>query len=81
MLGQLASIARPVGYRCAATEVPDAIERLLLNFEQYRGERETLRMFLARKSNEQVRDILAGEVLAPVERDLPAACAPQGVEG
>jgi sulfite reductase (ferredoxin) len=80
-LGQLASIARPVGYRCAATEVPDAIERLLLNFEQYRGERETLRMFLARKSNEQVRDILAGEVLAPVERDLPAACAPQGVEG
>ena len=80
-LGQLASIARPVGYRCAATEVPDAIERLLLNFGHHRSERETLRMFLARKSNEQIRDILAGEIFAPVERDLPAACAPQSVEG
>ena len=32
-VGQFQSIARPVGYRCLATEVPDAIERLLNPFE------------------------------------------------
>jgi sulfite reductase (ferredoxin) len=80
-LGQLASIARPVGYRCAATDVPDAIERLLLNFQENRFEREPLRAFLARKTNDQIREILAGEIIIPVERDLPAARTPQSVEG
>ena len=80
-LGQLASIARPVGYRCAATAVPDAIERLIVNFQENRGERETLRTFLARRNNEEIRQILAGEIVIPVERDLPAARTPQGVEG
>ena len=80
-LGQLATIARPVGYRCAATDVPDAIERLLWNFQDHRSERETLRTFLARKTNEQIRDILAGGVFVPVARDLPVARAPQSVEG
>ena len=28
-LGLHQATARPVGYRCAATEVPDALERLL----------------------------------------------------
>ena len=32
-LGQFASIARPIGYRCAATDVPDAIERLMVAFQ------------------------------------------------
>jgi sulfite reductase (ferredoxin) len=80
-LGQIATIARPVGYRCAAVEVPDAIERLLANFQDNRFENETLRAFLARKSNDQIREILAGELVLPVERDLPAARAPQSVEG
>ena len=80
-LGQIASIARPVGYRCAATDVPDAIERLVVNFQEYRYENEPLRAFLARKSNDQIREILAGEMFAPVERDLPAARTPQSVEG
>jgi sulfite reductase (ferredoxin) len=80
-LGQFASIARPVGYRCAATDVPDAIERLVLDFQANRFEREPLRAFLARKTNQQIRDILAGEAVAPIERDLPAARAPQSVEG
>ena len=80
-LGQIASIARPVGYRCAATDVPDAIERLLTNFQEHRFEHEPLRAFLARKTNDQIREILAGEILLPVERDLPQARAPQGVEG
>jgi len=80
-LGQLASIARPVGYRCAATDVPDAIERLLTNFQEHRCEREALRTFLARKTNDQIREILAGEIIVPADRDLPAARTPQSVEG
>ncbi|HLZ11994.1 MAG TPA: precorrin-3B synthase [Candidatus Acidoferrum sp.] len=80
-VGQIASIARPVGYRCAATDVPDAIERLLAAFTTNRGEAETLREFLARHSNEDLRTILAGEFVGAVARDLPAASVPHGVEG
>src|SRR5215510_8849505 len=80
-LGQIATIARPVGYRCVAGNVPDAIERLLTTFHENRFEREPLRAFLARKSNDEIREILAGEIIVPVERDLPQARTPQGVEG
>jgi sulfite reductase (ferredoxin) len=80
-LGQFASIARPVGYRCAASDVPDAIERLLVGFEEHRESGETLRRFLARHSNEDIRAILAGSFVLPVERDLALGPVPQGVEG
>jgi len=80
-LGQVAAFARPVGYRCAATDVPDAIERLMTNFQENHFEHEPLRTFLARKTNDQIREILAGEIIIPVERDLPAARTPQSVEG
>ncbi len=80
-VGQFASIARPVGYRCAATEVPDAIERLLGSFNERRESGENLRRFLARHSNEEIRSILAGSFVVPVERDLALGPVPQGVEG
>ena len=80
-LGQIASIARPIGYRCAATEVPDAIERLLDTFTVERRQSESLRAFLARHTNDELRTILAGEFVGAVARDLPAASVPQGVEG
>ncbi len=80
-VGQFASIARPVGYRCAATEVPDAIERLLVNFQSEHNNHEPLRAFLARKSNNQIREILAGEFFMPVERDLPQSKTAEIVEG
>jgi sulfite reductase (ferredoxin) len=80
-VGQFASIARPVGYRCAASDVPDAIERLLAEFNERRGPGENLRRFLARHSNEEIRSILAGSLVAPVERDLALGPVPQGVEG
>jgi sulfite reductase (ferredoxin) len=80
-LGQIASIARPVGYRCAATDVPDAIDRLLTTFTNERRESENLCGFLARQSNEEIRAILAGEFVGAVARDLPAASVPHGVEG
>jgi sulfite reductase (ferredoxin) len=80
-VGQFASIARPVGYRCAASDVPDAIERLLAEFNDRRGPGENLRLFLARHSSEEIRSILAGSFVAPVERDLALGPVPQGVEG
>ena len=80
-VGQFASIARPVGYRCAASDVPDAIERLLAGFEERRESGENLRRFLARHANEDIREILAGSYIAPVERDMALGQVPQGVEG
>lgn len=80
-VGQLASIARPVGYRCAASDVPDAIERLLVGFESRREPGENLRRFFARHSNEEIRTLLAGGFAPPVERDLALGPVPQGIEG
>ena len=80
-VGQFASIARPVGFRCAASEVPDAIERLLSVFQQRREGGENFRQFFARHSNEEIRAILAGSYVEPVERDLALGPVPQGVEG
>ena len=80
-VGQIASIARPVGYRCAATDVPDAIERLLETFNTERDASESLRAFLARRTGEELRAILAGEFVGAVARDLPVGAVPHGVEG
>jgi sulfite reductase (ferredoxin) len=80
-VGEFASIARPVGYRCAASDVPDAIERLLREFNERRDSGENLRRFFARHSNEQIRGWLAGELADPVERDTAAGRVPLGVEG
>jgi sulfite reductase (ferredoxin) len=80
-VGEFASIARPVGYRCAASDVPDAIERLLREFNEQRAPGENLRRFFARHSNEQIRALLAGDLVAPVERDASTGPVPMGVEG
>jgi sulfite reductase (ferredoxin) len=80
-VGQFASIARPVGYRCAASDVPNAIERLLGEFNERREAGENLRQFLGRHSNEDLRSILAGSFVPSVERDLALGPVPQGVEG
>jgi sulfite reductase (ferredoxin) len=79
-VGRFAAIARPVGYRCAATDVPAAIERLLKTFGQERGEGENLRQFLARLNNDEIRTILAGEFTQPVDRDVSAGPVPHGIE-
>jgi sulfite reductase (ferredoxin) len=78
-VGQHAGIARPVGYRCAATDVPEAIERLLRHYLAGRDSGENLRQWFGRHTNDELRAQLAGEVLAPVERDLPAGPVPQAV--
>jgi sulfite reductase (ferredoxin) len=78
-VGQHASIARPVGYRCPATLVPEAIERLLRKYLATRQREENLRAWFARHSNDELRANLAGEALPPVERDLPTGSVPHGV--
>ncbi|MGB2642951.1 MAG: hypothetical protein WA530_06210, partial [Candidatus Acidiferrum sp.] len=79
-VGQVATIARPVGYRCAALDVPDAIERLLVEFSSRREPSENVQRFLARHSNEDIRAILAGSHIPSVERDLALGPVPQAVE-
>jgi sulfite reductase (ferredoxin) len=78
-VGLHAGIARPVGYRCPAPLVPEAIERLLRQYLAGRGESESLRSWFARHSDDELRAQLAGEVLTAVERDLPTAPVPHGV--
>ncbi|MFP5206104.1 MAG: nitrite/sulfite reductase [Acidobacteriota bacterium] len=78
-VGQFAGVARPVGYRCPAPLVPEAVERLLRHYLGGRTSGESLRSWFARHSNEELRAQLAGEVLAPVERDLPTGRVPHMV--
>jgi sulfite reductase (ferredoxin) len=78
-VGQHAAISRPVGYRCPAPLIPDAIERLLRQYLADREPGENLRAWFSRHTNDELRAHLAGEVLAPVERDIPAGRVPHGV--
>ncbi|MGA7906440.1 MAG: nitrite/sulfite reductase [Candidatus Sulfotelmatobacter sp.] len=80
-LGLNQATARPVGYRCAASEVPDAIERLLCRYLSDRAEGENLRQFLARHTDLKLREFLAGELVDAVARDLPEGRVPAGLEG
>jgi len=70
-LGLHQATARPVGYRCPATEVPDALERLLGQFLAQRQPGENLRRFFARHTDTELREFLAGESVPAVTRDLP----------
>lgn len=70
-LGQHAGTARPVGYRCPATEVPEAIERLLRGYLSDRQRNEDLQGYFARTSDDEIRALLAGELAEAVARDLP----------
>jgi sulfite reductase (ferredoxin) len=78
-VGQHAGIARPVGYRCAAPLVPEAIERLLRHYLITREPGENLRVWFSRHTNDEIRSHLAGELFEPVERDLPAGRVPHAV--
>jgi sulfite reductase (ferredoxin) len=70
-LGLHQSTARTIGYRCTSGEVPDAIERLLSAYLVERETGENLRRFFARRSDTELRELLAGEAITPAIRDLP----------
>jgi sulfite reductase (ferredoxin) len=80
-VGKYQSIARPIGYRCPAAEVPDAIERLLNSYLAERFPGENLRQFFARHSDEELREMVAGELVEAVARDLSPGRPPHGVDG
>jgi sulfite reductase (ferredoxin) len=80
-VGRVQSIARAVGYRCLATDVPESIARLLGRYTELREQDETLQQFFARKSNEEIREFLTGAANSEaIARDLPSAPVPHGVE-
>ena len=78
-VGEFARISRQVGYRCAAEDVPEAIERLLKTYLSTRDGNENLRAYFARHSDGELRAHLAGAIVAPVPRDLPVGPVPHGV--
>ncbi len=70
-LGLHQGTARPVGYRCPATEVPESIERLLRQYLAERRANENLRQYFARHTDTELRGFLAGGLVEAVTRDLP----------
>ena len=70
-VGKYARSGRTLGYRAAADEVPDAVERLLRGYLKARQPSEDLRAYFARTDDASLRAQLAGAVIDPVERDTP----------
>jgi sulfite reductase (ferredoxin) len=61
--------------------VPDAIERLLTRYSAERFTGENLRRFFARHSDDELREMVAGELVAAVARDPSPGRPPHGVDG
>ncbi|HSM88369.1 MAG TPA: nitrite/sulfite reductase [Candidatus Limnocylindrales bacterium] len=80
-VGEHAAFGRPIGYRCPADEVPDAIERLLRSYLLRREPGENLRRFFARHTDPELRSFLAGEHIPAVARDPSPGRVPHGLEG
>jgi len=72
-VGKHAGIARQIGFRAAAEDCPDAIERLLRAYLAARQPGEDLRAYFCRSDDETLRAQLAGTAVTPVERDPPPA--------
>ena len=79
-VGRYAKAARPLGYRAVATEVPEAIERMLRAYLVARQPDEDLRAYFGRTPDELLRAHLTGttpdKLPPPVERDPPPAGRP-----
>jgi len=78
-LGEHAGIARQIGYRAAAEDCPEAIERLLRGYLKGRTDGENLRSYFRRTSDADLRAELNGAVVAPVERDPAPGRVPANV--
>jgi len=70
-IGKYARAGRPVGFRAAAEDCPEAIERLLRAYLASREPGEDLRAYFARTDDESLRNQLAGTFIPAVERDPP----------
>jgi len=75
------AVARPIGLRLPAADVVPAIERLLRAFLADRLAGETFRHFAARHTDDDLRGLLAGELVEAVARDESPGRPPHGVDG
>jgi sulfite reductase (ferredoxin) len=80
-VGKHQAVARPVGYRVPAREVPDAMERLLRAYLAERRPGDSFRAFCAAHTDEELRTFLAGGLVAAVARDVSPGPVPHGVDG
>jgi sulfite reductase (ferredoxin) len=80
-VGRHQAVARPIGLRLPATAVAPAIERLLRAFLAERRPGENFRQFSARHTDDELRGLLAGELVEAVARDVAPAGPPHGVDG
>ncbi len=79
-VGEHARAARPIGYRAAAEDCPQAIERLLNGYTYHRFEGENLRGYFNRTSDEDLRSLIAGAAVDPVDRDAGPARHPPNID-
>jgi sulfite reductase (ferredoxin) len=78
-VGKYQNFARLTGYRSLASEVPEAIERLLVTYLDEREEGENFRQFAARLETDELRALLAGRVVEAVLRDPSPGRLPHGI--
>jgi len=78
-VGEHAGIARQIGFRAAAEDCPDAIERLLRGYLKQRSDGENLRAYFRRTSDEDLRASLNGGATDAVERDPAPGRVPSNV--
>lgn len=79
-VGKYQNFARLTGYRCLASEVPEAIERLLVTYLADRRSGENFRQFCARFADDELRSVLAGAEMDAVARDPSPGRPPHGVD-
>ncbi|MGH7419791.1 MAG: nitrite/sulfite reductase [Candidatus Rokuibacteriota bacterium] len=80
-VGKHQAVARPIGYRVAASEVPEAVERLLRAYLGERRDGQTFRAFCAGHTDEELRSFLAGAAVAAVARDASPGPVPHTLDG
>jgi sulfite reductase (ferredoxin) len=80
-VGKHAAVARPVGYRVPAAQVPEALERLLRTYLGVRREGQTFREFCAAHTDRELRIFLAGGEVAAAARDGSPGPVPHGLDG
>jgi sulfite reductase (ferredoxin) len=80
-VGRHQAVARPIGLRLPAPAVAPAIERLLRAFLAERRPGENFRQFAARHTDEELRGLLAGELVEAVARDVVTERPPHSVDG
>ncbi|HXS11449.1 MAG TPA: precorrin-3B synthase [Acidobacteriaceae bacterium] len=78
-VGEFAGVARQIGYRAAAEDCPEAIERLLRGYLAKRKHGESLRGYFRRSTDAELREDLAGAEFVPVERDPSPGRVPANV--